>query len=92
MIITKTKKINIATSKKVENKVKGYFFMSINNDVINVDMAGDDTSLAAAFGMLLTSKAKSNADIKRILAASLEFAIQQLESKKKPIAKPVKKK
>jgi hypothetical protein len=41
--------------------------------------------------MLLTSKAKSNADIKRILAASLEFAIQQLESKKKPI-KSVKKK
>ena len=31
----------MATSKKVENKVKGYFFMSINNDVINVDMAGD---------------------------------------------------
>jgi hypothetical protein len=93
MIITKTKKINMATSKKVENKVKGYFFMSINNDVINVDMAGDDTSLAAAFGMLLTSKAKSNADIKRILAASLEFAIQHLESKKKkPIAKAVKKK
>ena len=83
----------MAISKKVENKVKGYFFMSINNDVINVDMAGDDTSLAAAFGMLLTSKAKSNADIKRILAASLEFAIQHLESKKKkPIAKTVKKK
>lgn len=73
----------MATSKKVENKVKGYFFMSINNDVINVDMAGDDVSLAAAFGMLLTSKTKSNADIKRILAASLEFAIQHLESKKK---------
>ena len=83
----------MATSKKVENKVKGYFFMSINDDVINVDMAGDDTSLAAAFGMLLTSKAKSNADIKRILAASLEFAIHHLESKKKkPIAKAVKKK
>jgi hypothetical protein len=63
MIIIKTKKIKMAISKKVENKVKGYFFMSINNDVINVDMAGDDTSLAAAFGMLLTSKAKSNADI-----------------------------
>ena len=83
----------MAISKKVENKVKGYFFMSINNDVINVDIAGDDTALAAAFGMLLTSKTKSNADIKRILGASLEFAIQQLESKKKkPIAKPVKKK
>jgi hypothetical protein len=81
----------MAISKKVENKIKGYFFMSINNDVINVDMAGDDTSLAAAFGMLLTSKAKSNADIKRILAASLEFAIHHLESKKKPI-KSVKKK
>ena len=67
--------------------------MSINNDVINVDMAGDDVSLAAAFGMLFTSKAKNNTDIKRILGASLEFAIQHLESKKKkPIAKPVKKK
>ena len=83
----------MAIRKKIENKVKGYFFMSINNDVINVDMAGDDTALAAAFGMLLTSKAKSNTDIKRILGASLEFAIHQLESKKKkPIAKPVKKK
>ena len=83
----------MAISKKVENKVKGYFFMSINNDVINVDMAGDDVSLAAAFGMLFTSKAKNNTDIKRILGASLEFAIQHLESKKKkPIAKPVKKK
>lgn len=81
----------MAISKKVENKVKGYFFMSINNDVINVDMAGDDTSLAAAFGMLLTSKDKSNTDIKKILGASLEFAIHQLESKKKPI-KSVKKK
>jgi len=80
----------MATSKKVENKVKGYFFMSINNDVINVDMAGDDASLAAAFGMLLTSKDKSNADIKKILGASLEFAIHEL-SKKKPI-KSVKKK
>jgi len=80
----------MATSKKVENKVKGYFFMSINNDIINVDMAGDDTALAAAFGMLLTSKDKSNADIKKILGASLEFAIHQL-SKKKPI-KSVKKK
>jgi hypothetical protein len=83
----------MATTKKVENKVKGYFFMSINNDVINVDMAGDDVSLAAAFGMLFTSKAKNNTDIKRILGASLEFAIQHLESKKKkPITKPVKKK
>lgn len=81
----------MAISKKVENKVKGYFFMSINNDVINVDMAGDDTALAAAFGMLLTSKAESNADIKKILGASLEFAIHQLQSKKKPI-KSVKKK
>jgi hypothetical protein len=80
----------MATSKKVENKVKGYFFMSINNDEINVDMAGDDTALAAAFGMLLTSKTKSNADIKRILGASLEFAIHEL-SKKKPI-KSIKKK
>ena len=83
----------MATTKKVENKVKGYFFMSINNDVINVDMAGDDISLAAAFGMLFTSKAKNNTDIKRILGASLGFAIQHLESKKKkPIAKSVKKK
>ena len=83
----------MAIRKKIENKVKGYFFMSINNDVINVDMAGDDVSLAAAFGMLFTSKAKNNTDIKRILGASLEFAIQHLESKKKkPIAKPVKKK
>jgi hypothetical protein len=81
----------MAISKKVENKVKGYFFMSINNDVINVDMAGDDTALAAAFGMLLISKTKSNADIKRILGASLEFAIHELESKKKPI-KAAKKK
>ena len=77
----------MAISKKVENKVKGYFFMSINNDVINVDMAGDDTSLAAAFGMLLTSKAKDNADIKRILASSLEFAIDRLTKKEKPISK-----
>ena len=79
--------------KKVEHKVAGYFFMSINNDEVNVDMAGDDVSLAAAFGMLLTSKAKDNADIKRILGASLEFAIHELETKKKkPIAKAVKKK
>lgn len=73
--------------KKVEHKVAGYFFMSINNDEVNVDMAGDDTSLAAAFGMLLTSKAKSNADIKRILGASLEFAIHQLQPKEKYTSK-----
>ena len=83
----------MAISKKVENIVKGYFFMSINNDEITINMAGDDTALAAAFGMLLTSKTKGNADIKRILRTSIEFAIHQLESKnKKPIAKPVKKK
>lgn len=80
----------MAISKKVENKVKGYFFMSINNDVINVDMAGDDVALAAAFATLLVADDKGNKDVKRILGASLEFAIDKL-TKKKPI-KSVKKK
>jgi len=83
----------MAISKKVQHKLQGYFFMSINDNEISVDCAGDDVSLAAAFGMLLITKTKSNTDVKRILGASLEFAIKELESrKKKPITKVIKKK
>jgi hypothetical protein len=77
--------------KKVEHKVAGYFFMSINNNEISVDCAGDDVALAAAFATLLVADDKGNKDVKRILGASLEFAINKL-TKKKPIAKAVKKK
>ena len=78
--------------KKVEHKVSGYFFMSINNNEISVDCAGDDVALAAAFATLLVADDKGNKDVKRILGASLEFAIDKLTKKKKPIAKAVKKK
>ena len=77
----------MATSKKVENKVKGYFFMSINNSEINVDCAGDDVALAAAFAKLLVSDDKGNKDVKRILGTSLEFAIQKLTKKEKYTSK-----
>ena len=81
----------MAISKKVQHKLQGYFFMSINDSEISVDCAGDDVALAAAFATLLVADDKGNKDVKRILGASLEFAIHQLESKKKPI-KSVKKK
>lgn len=77
----------MATSKKIENKVKGYFFMSINNDELNIDCAGEDVSLAAAFGMLITSKDKKHASIKRILSAAIEFAIHELQPKEKNSSK-----
>lgn len=84
----------MAVSKKLEKKLQGYFFMSINDNVISVDCAGDDVVLAAAFATLIVSNNKGNKDIKRVLGASLEFAIQKLEDKKKPIKaiKSIKKK
>jgi hypothetical protein len=80
----------MATIKKVQNKLQGYFFMSINDSEISVDCAGDDTALAAAFATLLVADDKGNKDVKRILGASLEFAIDKL-TKKKP-TKATKKK
>ena len=80
----------MAISKK-QHKVAGYFFMSINNNEISVDCAGDEVSLAAAFATLLVSDDKGNKDVKRILGASLEFAIQKLTEKEKPISKTAKK-
>ena len=77
----------MATSKKVEHKINGYFFMSINNSEISVDCAGDDVALAAAFATLLVADDKGNKDVKRILGASLEFAIDRLTKKEKPISK-----
>lgn len=73
--------------KKVEHKIQGYFFMSINNNEISVDCAGDDVALAAAFATLLVADDKGNKDVKRILGASLEFAIDKLTKKEKPISK-----
>jgi len=76
--------------KKVQHKLQGYFFMSINDSEISVDCAGDDVTLAAAFATLIVADDKGNKDVKRILGASLEFAIDKL-TKKKPV-KSVKKK
>ena len=81
----------MAISKKVEHKVDGYFFMSINNSEISVDCAGNDVALAAAFATLLVSDDKGNKDVKRILGSSLEFAIDRLTKKEKPISKTAKK-
>ena len=74
-------------------KIDGYFFMSINNSEISVDCAGDDVALAAAFATLMVADDKGNKDVKRVLGASLEFAIDKLTAKKttKP-TKAVKKK
>ena len=79
----------MAISKK-EHKVAGYFFMSINNNEISVDCAGDEVSLAAAFATLLVSDDKGNKDVKRILGASLEFAIDRLTKKEKYTSKKSK--
>ena len=77
----------MATSKKVEHKIDGYFFMSINNSEISVDCAGNDVALAAAFATLLVSDDKGNKDVKRILGSSLEFAIDRLTKKEKYTSK-----
>ena len=77
----------MATIKKVQNKLQGYFFMSINDSEISVDCAGDDTALAAAFATLLVADDKGNKDVKRILGASLEFAIDKLTKKEKYTSK-----
>lgn len=69
-------------------KIDGYFFMSINNSEISVDCAGDDVALAAAFATLMVADDKGNKDVKRVLGASLEFAIDKLTAKK--TTKPTK--
>lgn len=76
--------------KKVEHKVDGYFFMSINNSEISVDCAGDDVALAAAFATLIVNDDKGNKDVKRILGASIEAAIDRLTKKEKYTSKKSK--
>jgi len=73
--------------KKIEDKVQGYFFMSITNNEISVDCAGDDVAIAAAFATLLVADDKGNQDVKRILGTSLEFAIDKLTKKEKNTSK-----
>ena len=77
----------MAISKKVQHKLQGYFFMSINDSEISVDCAGDDVALAAAFATLLVADDKGNKDVKRILGASVEFAIDKLTKKEKYTSK-----
>lgn len=82
----------MAKSKIDKNaNIQGYFFMSINDSEISVDCAGDDVTLAAAFATLIVADDKGNKDVKRILGASLEFAIDRLTKKEKPISKTAKK-
>jgi hypothetical protein len=73
--------------KKIEDKVQGYFFISITNNEISVYCAGDDVAIAAAFATLLVTDDKGNQDVKRILGASLEFAIDKLTKKEKNTSK-----
>jgi hypothetical protein len=79
----------MATSKKP--KIDGYFFMSITDGEMDIDCAGDDMSLAAAFATLITDDSEDNKQLRRILGAAIEFAIPMLQKTVKP-TKDIKKK
>jgi hypothetical protein len=88
----------MATSKKIENKLEGYFFMSINNGELDVNSAGNPDVLSAAFATIIISDDKEQSEVKNILALAIAMASQELSSKekhssktvKKPVKKPVK--
>jgi hypothetical protein len=69
--------------------IQGYFFMSINNGDLDVNMGGDKEMLSAAFATLLVDRDKEGKDIQQILAVAAAIAANELQkekysSKKKP--------
>lgn len=77
---------------KVDNKkVDGYFFMSIANGELDVNMAGDEDSLAAAFATLMLDKTKQGADARRVLAFAINLTRLVLESRQKKTITPKEK-
>lgn len=79
----------MAKSKKP--KIDGYFFMSITDGNLDVDCAGDDVSIAAAFATLIADDSEDNKHLRKILGAAIEFAIPMLQKDDK-LAKTAKKK
>lgn len=77
---------------KVNNKeIEGYFFMSITNGELDVNMAGDEDSLAAAFATLIIDKTKEGARTQKVLAFAINLARAVLESRQKKTVAPKEK-
>ena len=78
----------MAKANKIENpNIHGYFLMTIVNDEITVNMAGDDESLTSAFAELLLTKSKKQTEIKRILVDAIGLTAAVLSEKEKDNSK-----
>lgn len=72
--------------------IQGYFFMSINNGDLDVNMGGDKEMLSAAFATLLVDRDKEGKDIQQILAVAAAIAANELQfNKEKYSSKTAKK-
>lgn len=72
-------------------EIEGYFFMSITNGELDVNMAGDDDSLSAAFATLMLDKTKEGAETQRVLGLAINLTRLVLESRQKKTVAPKEK-
>ena len=62
--------------------IQGYFFMSINNSELDVNMGGDVDVLSAAFATLLLDNNKDGKETKNMLAVAAGIAAHELNRQK----------
>jgi len=63
---------------KNRTNIQAYFFMSINDGQIDVNLCGDTDVLSAAFAQLIISKRKEEASIKKIIVDAIGISASTL--------------
>jgi hypothetical protein len=70
------------TKSKNNANIQGYFFMSINNGELDVNMAGDTDVLSAAFATLILDNNKDGKETRNMLAVAVGISAHELNRQK----------